>query len=78
MAFSNAGGGVILAGVTDRGFVNGADLNVASETAPRQALGRLRDLGRYRIYRVVADARVVVTVSVGSRKDSLRSCAAVR
>ncbi len=70
MAFSNADGGVILAGVTDQGFVKGADLSVASETALRQALGQVRDLGPYRIYRVMVDGRVVVAISVGSRKDS--------
>ena len=70
MAFSNAEGGVILAGVTDRGFVKGAELSVASETALRQALGQVRDLGPYRIHRVVVDGRVVVAISVGSRKDS--------
>ncbi len=70
MAFSNADGGVILAGVTDQGFVKGADLSVASETALRQALGQVRDLGPYQIYRVVVDSRVVVAISVGSRKDS--------
>ncbi|MDE0169685.1 MAG: putative DNA binding domain-containing protein [bacterium] len=70
MAFSNADGGVILAGVTDQGIVKGADLSVASETALRQALGQVRDLGPYRIYRMVVDGRVVVAISVGSRKDS--------
>ena len=70
MAFSNADGGVILAGVTDRGFVKGADLSVTSETALRQALSQVRDLGPYRIYRVVVDGRVVVAISVGPRKDS--------
>ena len=70
MAFSNADGGVILAGVTDRGFVKGADLSVGSETALRQALGQVRDLGPYRIHRVAVEGRVVVAISVGSRKDS--------
>ena len=70
MAFSNADGGVILVGVTDDGFVKGADLSVASETQLRQALGQVRDLGRYRIYRVMVDGRVVVAVSVGARRDS--------
>lgn len=70
MAFSNADGGVILAGVTDRGFVKGAALSIASETDLRQALGQVRDLGPYRIYRVLVDGRVVVAVSVGPRKDS--------
>ena len=70
MAFSNADGGVILVGVTDDGFVKGADLSVAGETGLRQALGQVRDLGRYRIDRVVVDGRMVVAVSVGARRDS--------
>ncbi len=70
MSFSNADGGVILAGVTDRGFVKGAELSVASETALRQALGQIRDLGPYLIHRVLVDGRVVVAISVGARRDS--------
>ena len=70
MAFSNADGGVILVGVTDQGVVKGANLSIASETALRQALGQVRDLGPYRIFRVVVDGRVVVAISVGSRRDS--------
>ena len=76
MAFPNAGGGVILAGVTDRGYVKGANLSVASEMALRRALDQVRDLAPYRVCRVVVDAPVVVTISVGSRKDF--SCAVVQ
>ena len=70
MAFSNADGGVILVGVTDRGLVKGADLGVSGDTRVRQALGQVRDLGRYRIYRLAVDGRVVVAISVGRRDDS--------
>ena len=70
MAFSNADGGVILLGVTDRGLVKGADLSVGGETRLRQALDQVRDLGRYRIHRLGVDGRVVVAVSVAPRKDS--------
>ena len=70
MAFSNADGGVILVGVTDRGLVKGADLSVGSETRLRQALDQVRDLGRYRIHRLRVDGRVVVAISVAPRKDS--------
>ena len=70
MAFSNADGGVILAGVTDQGFVKGANLSVAGETALRQTLGQVRDLGRYRIHRVLVDNRSVLAISVAARKDS--------
>ncbi len=70
MAFSNADGGVILVGVTDRGFVKGADLSVSSDTSLRQTLGQVRELGPYRIHRLSVDGRVVVAISVGPRKHS--------
>lgn len=70
MAFSNADGGVILLGVTDRGLIKGADLSVGGETRLRQALDQVRDLGRYRFYRFRVDGRMVVAVSVAPRRNS--------
>ena len=75
MAFSNADGGVILVGVTDKGMVRGADLGVPGETRLRQALSQVRDIGPYRIYRVEVGGRVVVAISVGPRKDSFAQLA---
>jgi len=69
MAFSNAAGGVLLLGASDRGTIRGVDLGTGGETQIRNTLGQVRDLGPHRIYSLDVDGRTVVAVAVGPRRD---------
>ncbi len=69
VAFSNADGGVLLLGASDRGTIRGVDLGSGGETQIRNTLGQVRDLGPHRIYSLDVDDRTVVAVAVGPRRD---------
>ncbi len=78
MAFSNADGGVLLLGASDRGTIRGVDLGTGGETQIRNTLGQVRDLGPHRMYRLDVDGRTVVAIAVGRRRDGFAQLAGGR
>ncbi len=69
MAFSNADGGVILLGVSDRGQVMGLALSGDKEIEIHNRLARLIGLGDYQIHRLKAAGRDVAAIGLDRQRD---------
>lgn len=69
VAFSNAGGGVILVGVEDDGAVTGRKLDAGTEDAIHRTIHNVRDPGRYSIHELSVSGRPIVVISVDRRDE---------
>ncbi len=69
VAFSNAGGGVILIGVDDAGTIVGRDLSPGLLDDIHRAIGEARDPGRYAVHELSVDGRPVVVISIARRVE---------
>ncbi len=67
VAFSNAGGGVVLVGVRDDGSVAGRALDARTHDAIIEALRSVHDPGSYTIREVLVDGEPIVALSVARR-----------
>ena len=71
VAFSNAGGGVILIGVRDDGSVRGVPPNGQRDARLHQIVANLHDPGRYEVRELGVDDRTVVVLSVHRREEGI-------
>ncbi len=69
VAFSNADGGVILIGVSDKGEVVGRDLDAGATDAIHQVMRDVHDPGRYTLHRAAVDGRSIIVISVARRQE---------
>lgn len=69
VAFSNAGGGVILIGIADDGGIVGRAFDGGVADKIHQVMRDVHDPGRYSIHAVSVDDREVVAVSVAPRQE---------
>jgi ATP-dependent DNA helicase RecG len=69
VAFSNADGGVILVGVDDAGAIVGRELVPRLLDDIHQTIREARDPGRYAIYELDVDGRLLVIISVARRVE---------
>src|ERR1700694_3997094 len=69
VAFSNSDGGIILLGVDNDGTVVGRELTPGLEDDLHQAVGHIRDPGRYSIHGFHVDGTAVTALSVARRTE---------
>lgn len=69
VAFSNSDGGVILLGVDNDGTVVGRELTPGLEDDLHQAVGHIRDPGRYSIHGFHVDGVAITALSVARRTE---------
>lgn len=69
VAFSNADGGVLVAGIADNGTVVGVTQPGEKSKDLHQALRETRDPGRYEIRELVVDGRTLLILSIDRRRE---------
>lgn len=69
VAFSNAGGGLILIGVDDAGKIVGRELSASLLDDIHRAIGEAHDPGRYSVNELNVDGKPVIGVAVARRVE---------
>jgi ATP-dependent DNA helicase RecG len=69
VSFSNADGGVILIGVSDKGDIVGRELDSGTTDSLHQIMRDVHDPGRYSLHRVSVGGRAIIAVSVARRQE---------
>ena len=69
VAFSNAEGGVVLAGVADDGSLSGRAFNAGTTDAIHTALAAAHDLGRYELFALDVEGVPITVIAVARRED---------
>ena len=69
VAFSNAGGGVILVGVADDGTVVGKPFDAGTVDSIHQVMRDVHDPGRYSLHQLLIEGRSVVVIAVARRQE---------
>lgn len=69
VAFSNAGGGVILVGIADDGTVVGKPFDAGTTDSIHQVMRDVHDPGRYSLHQLLVEGKSVVVVAVARRQE---------
>ncbi len=69
VAFSNAGGGVVLIGVSDSGEIVGKTLDAGTTDAIHQVMRDIHSPGRYSVHRLSVGGKEIVAISVARRQE---------
>jgi ATP-dependent DNA helicase RecG len=76
VAFSNAGGGVVLIGVQDDGVIAARALDAGTQDDIHRAMRAVRDVGRYGLSQLDVDGKPVTVLSVARRREGFAQTSA--